>query len=59
MIHDDHDDDHNHGDNDDDHDHAQDDHLQEEVGRLYLNTNDTDIVNLFPAGFAFNWFWVL
>ena len=54
MIHDDHDDDHNHGDNDDDHDHAQDDHVQEEVGRLYLNTNDTDIVNLFPAGFAFN-----
>merc|ERR1712037_311868 len=26
--------------------------LAEEVGRLYLNTNDTDIVNLFPAAAA-------
>ena len=40
---------------DDDHDHGD----QEEVGRLYLNTNDTDIVNLFPAGFVFHkCFWM-
>ena len=26
--------------------------LQEEVGRLYLNTNDTDVINLFPAGWV-------
>ena len=25
---------------------------QEEVGRLYLNTNDTDVINLFPAGWV-------
>ena len=25
---------------------------QEEDGRLYLNTNDTDVINLFPAGWV-------
>ena len=25
---------------------------QDEVGRLYLNTNDTDVINLFPAGWV-------
>ena len=47
-LHDDHEDCDN-----DEHDHDD----QEEVGRLYLNTNDTDIVNLFPAGVVFHqWF---